>query len=541
MKQNTPPYKASVTSFSGFQHALEEGSAGLHDKFEITLPLSLAREVLENADICNYNSLFLNLVKNVGMTEAEWTCRDDGKTAWLELNAAYYPGKRIWYAARNHLSERILTADEKETLKRAERIACQARGTDDEKERYIHDALCESVVYYTNEHHKRERKDSAIGVLIDGRADCDGISDAFYLCCSLAGIPVRYLFGRFYQPNKKEFHMRNLVQIGKTWVMTDVTWDDRKEGKCHHLYFNIGTQEGGSNFRWEPRAVPVEIAERTNGGFRPKDLTPIQVSDWSDLCEKLSHVTAGRPPVICVTSKRIDFYENEETLRNVIFKIGIVSATWNSKEGTTEIQDISYARHFCFAKDVQTAAAFLTECAEKHITAFRLSFPDNLAGQLRGQSDNRLVSLLSTVCVTCQYHFHEAGFVDVGNAVFRQERLKAGSGIKNMPEAPRQPAGISRYAAQKTPARKPAPADTENAQFPHFSEMSDIAAFFRRCGEERRATIIFICDRKTFNQLLANDDQQLTRLLSDRGCMIRSISTEPSSNRITVIAKAWRL
>lgn len=61
-----------------------------------------------------------------------------------------------------------------------------------EKERYIHDALCGRIGYYTNDE-SGEAKDCAEGALLDGLADCDGYADAMVLCCGLAGIPCRYM------------------------------------------------------------------------------------------------------------------------------------------------------------------------------------------------------------------------------------------------------------------------------------------------------------------------------------------------------------
>ena len=88
--------------------------------------------------------------------------------------------------------------------------------------------------------------DTAIGGLLNGRADCDGYADTFYLVASLAGFEVNYQNGNAnpsYEDSLKPEdigHMWNRIRLGNEWYQVDVTWDDcdRPDGKIRYCWLN---------------------------------------------------------------------------------------------------------------------------------------------------------------------------------------------------------------------------------------------------------------------------------------------------------------
>lgn len=102
----------------------------------------------------------------------------------------------------------------------AKAIADQTAGMSDyDKVRAFHDFLIRHVTY-TLEGSSMDIS-SAYGALLNGRALCQGYSQAFSLLCNLAGVDNCYVVGF-----AKENHMWNKVQINGKWYQTDVTWDD---------------------------------------------------------------------------------------------------------------------------------------------------------------------------------------------------------------------------------------------------------------------------------------------------------------------------
>lgn len=103
-----------------------------------------------------------------------------------------------------------------------------------ERERKIHDHICAITAYYDGGVPREPAPfQSSLGVFLDGRANCLGYSDAFYLLCSLAGLHVQSV-------NCQEMnHTWNLVELDGTWYLTDVTWDDGGEVPAY-VYFNAG-------------------------------------------------------------------------------------------------------------------------------------------------------------------------------------------------------------------------------------------------------------------------------------------------------------
>ena len=136
-----------------------------------------------------------------------------------------YPGTHVAnaYLSRNqHQAWMNLTNEEQILYNIAVGIVDEAnkRNSEVEKARYIHDEICKRVLEYKNEN---ERNKTAIGALIDHKAQCQGYSDAFYMLGRMAGLNVRRISGKF----GNGFHVWNTITLsdGRTYCV-DVTMDD---------------------------------------------------------------------------------------------------------------------------------------------------------------------------------------------------------------------------------------------------------------------------------------------------------------------------
>lgn len=90
-------------------------------------------------------------------------------------------------------------------------------GSDNEKERYVHDALMQSVAYEVS----APMNQSAYSALVNGRSVCAGYARAFQYLMQQMGIPCYYCTGY-----AGEEHAWNIVRIDGTYRNVDVTWDD---------------------------------------------------------------------------------------------------------------------------------------------------------------------------------------------------------------------------------------------------------------------------------------------------------------------------
>ena len=137
-----------------------------------------------------------------------------------------YPGTRVANAYLSRNKEQAwmnLTAEEQKLYNIAVGIVDEAkkRNSEVEKARYIHDEICKRVLQYKNEN---ERDKTALGALIDGYAQCQGYSDAFYMLGRMCGLNVCRIGGIV---DGRSGHAWNFITFsdGKSYCV-DVTMDD---------------------------------------------------------------------------------------------------------------------------------------------------------------------------------------------------------------------------------------------------------------------------------------------------------------------------
>lgn len=151
----------------------------------------------------------------------------------LRITATYYPGKRILYAWRAGDTS-MLTEDERKAMEVAMDLVEKARKKSDKPmdiELYLYNWLCNHVVYESPDMHVdtgtylQLRQLNCLGALLDGKANCQGYTDAFYLLGSMAGFDVRRISGTGYE----EGHSWNGILLEGKYYIVDVTFGDADE------------------------------------------------------------------------------------------------------------------------------------------------------------------------------------------------------------------------------------------------------------------------------------------------------------------------
>ena len=206
-----------------------------------------------------------------------------------------FPGKAVVLAEQQgktaELSPRLLE------LREASLALADELRTDDplETARRIHDKLCEMTVYTLDD--TTDEDDNAIGPILNGEANCDGYTDAFYLIGTLAGLNVRYQHGDCYGKDISSLltgitHIWNLVEIDGSWRMVDSTWDDNPDGPCSYVWFNIGAERARLTHKWN-EDISVPMAEDTDMTRRPA--TEFIVSTKAELDAAVKAITETKP------------------------------------------------------------------------------------------------------------------------------------------------------------------------------------------------------------------------------------------------------
>ena len=157
----------------------------------------------------------------------------------LNVTARYYPGERILYALRTG-DDTVLSEDDKQAMAVAQELVAEAENSDTMKtELYLYNWLCEHVKYDSPDmnvdidSYIKLRQLTCLGALLDGKANCQGYTDAFYLLGNMAGFDVRRITGI----GEGENHSWNGILLdGKTYFV-DVTFGDADEaGKSAKSY-----------------------------------------------------------------------------------------------------------------------------------------------------------------------------------------------------------------------------------------------------------------------------------------------------------------
>lgn len=184
----------------------------------------------------------------------------EGNIYHLELTL--FPGERIVNAYRANETE-TLSQKEKQALQIAKEMVETAKSqTDDnwELEKLLHDMLCERITYSDDDIYYDKPEDqpphlSVVGALLDGEANCQGYTDAFYTVATLAGFEV----GRLSVETDTAPHMVNTIYLDGNWYVVDVTYDDSNEDVPGYRLFNAGLDLIGQEYTWQAETEQQKI------------------------------------------------------------------------------------------------------------------------------------------------------------------------------------------------------------------------------------------------------------------------------------------
>ena len=267
--QAVNPEERMAFALSDFIRIYEKYTNQLSEKFGIFVSDEVLRQ-LESASQSGRLSRSgkpISLLSDIMDNNGVYTQWKANNHHWIRgENINYMPGKRIAYAYKTNQLE-MLHETEREALSIALKLVEGIKGNARDREKKIHDLLCKRITYQSGDkkfeggYSISRRSHSAIGPLIDGKGVCDGYADAFYLCCSLAGIEVKYITGNARTSDGSyKSHMWNLVHLDGQWLVVDATGDSQR-GRAAHHYFNIGARKASQNHLWDKRALLIDIAE----------------------------------------------------------------------------------------------------------------------------------------------------------------------------------------------------------------------------------------------------------------------------------------
>ncbi len=200
-----------------------------------------------------------------------------------------YSGVKVYFAHKAGMVQ-YLNDRELGMLEKAIFVARICKSDDDRTTaKRIVEWIAQNTVYYTDDDPCNDN-DCAIGVILNGRADCDGYSDAFFLIASLAGLTVRLQIVTSLKENShKSGHMANLIQLNGTWRFIDCTWSDRNITGHEHISeinFDIGCDRARLRYSWDPDCT-VPIAEETDLTVRPdNEYLVYDIHDSEKIIEK---------------------------------------------------------------------------------------------------------------------------------------------------------------------------------------------------------------------------------------------------------------
>ncbi len=323
---------------------------------------------------------------NCGIRSFTYSFSDRTRTLSLS-NIEYRVAVRLLQAFCNNRMS-MLSVRERQTLDRAIEVVRSAPSEQLAREQYLHDWICKTVTYYTDAQAYAE-KDQAIGALLNGKADCDGYSEAFYLLCNLAGIPARFQHGDTYEKtdNFDATHMWNLVCVYDTWLMVDVTWDDADDSSGNfYLYYNIGSERAAETHIWNASALPVAWAARTSHVMRPPELVEGYANSL-DAAEAYFRgvLTESRQNRVALTyAAGIDLKRDKELVNQWVYSSGVKNYYYKTGGHCIEILVTEWYDEFRIVSDDQEALAYVSEMKAAGKREFSIFFSGDYGKALFG-------------------------------------------------------------------------------------------------------------------------------------------------------------
>lgn len=124
------------------------------------------------------------------------------------------------------------------------------------REKQIHDYICDMTTYYNSDEdytpENLPRYRMALGVMLDGSANCMGYTDTFYMLASMAGFEVNKVGSE-----ESMKHTWNVITLNGKKYVVDVTWNDdamlMNDGQRinNYIYFNAPLDVISQEYRYD--------------------------------------------------------------------------------------------------------------------------------------------------------------------------------------------------------------------------------------------------------------------------------------------------
>ena len=384
-----------ASSLREFAAALEAHTAKTDDSFTIPCDTSVMKALKQKSPIGKNNTLLSEFMSMAGCT-GSCTYSWDSNSVHLS-DVSYYAGWRISRLWQNGQPD-LLSPRERQTLEAAQELVSGASGSGLEKERFIYDALCRRITYQPEDDSSNE-KDCAIGALLNGLADCDGYADAMLLCCSLAGIPCRYMHGDSRKPalpgSPDGDHMWNLICIDGTWLMCDVTWGDQEE--TEYLYFNLGRRDAGESYVWCDETIFTNVADSAEfARHQTADQQPVIVRSEEDVYQAARAATlSGRRRLMLFCPEERLWQTDRDTFISMLSHGGFGTISYNETGRLFEVINQTIPDVFCFCDTETDILTAIDNYAESRTGSFTLFLSPAISHAMLSDSCARLRELFS--------------------------------------------------------------------------------------------------------------------------------------------------
>lgn len=272
---------SSVQTLDELKQCLFHHTQALNSEFTIQCTPTLYSQISKNEF-----ELVNTVEENCGIYSRTMTYSDSSKTiAYSDIE--YLPG---FYVARSiRLGQTARLTGKKLTLyNEAQRILRQINSSQysdpAELQFALQDAIMSRTTYYKS--NTNGEQDTAIGALLNGRAECDGYADAFYLLADMAGFQVVFQAGESYKDS--EGHMWNLIRHNDQWYITDVTWCDSDGELNYHFYANIGRDIADKAYIWNEQAALASPAPSSFSRFNYYHRENVLFQNYTDAARYVS-------------------------------------------------------------------------------------------------------------------------------------------------------------------------------------------------------------------------------------------------------------
>ena len=245
----------SVSGYGELLDALWDAALAQKAEFSIRFEDSDLYDAFVNDSNVRYEAL-----RYAGI--AYWNGTSSGSQVITLQPTEYFPGMKMALAWSSGDTSG-LTDREKKALSSAEKLVKRAvskKKSDVTNEKAIHDLLVKQVTYVARDSFDLSDGSTAVGALLDGKADSYGYADAFFLLSTIAGLNVRYL--ALYDNQRDCEVMVDLIQLGDSWYLVDVASDD-PDVKSKTLYrrFNLSSNFAAFFYDWSTELFSGRLAD----------------------------------------------------------------------------------------------------------------------------------------------------------------------------------------------------------------------------------------------------------------------------------------